>query len=293
MTKQFEQLDFQDWYIFGRVMEDPELCHDFLATLLQEEIGALTSIVREKELEVVVDGKRVRMDIYATEEAGPIYNAEMQNRNKQKVEELQLPLRSRAYQSLIDNDLLDRKTEYKDLPDSNVIFICTFDPFGEGKYRYAFQNTCEENTELKLADRTRKIFFNATSQDPDMPVAIRALFDYIMEKRVEDKLTERIDGAVEHIKRSSSERSFYMKNAFRYLDMRDEARAEGLEEGREEGRAEGRAEGRVIGFEEGKASVIEDALRNGKTCEEIAEFHGLPVEYVKKIEEQMLSPKQG
>ncbi len=40
------------------------------------------------------------------------------------------------------------------------MFICTFDPFGEGAGKYTFRERCEEKTELCLNDGTRKIFFN-------------------------------------------------------------------------------------------------------------------------------------
>ncbi len=39
--------------------------------------------------------------------------------------------------------------------------------------------------------------------------------------------------------------------------------------------------------EEGHVDVIEDMLKNGKIVEMIAEFCNYPVEYVRKIEEQM------
>ena len=46
------------------------------------------------------------------------------------------PIRSRYYQSTIDTDFMKRNSTYKELPESKVLFICTFDPFGKGKSRY-------------------------------------------------------------------------------------------------------------------------------------------------------------
>lgn len=51
--------------------------------------------------------------------------------------------------------------EYAELPDSYVIFICDFDPFGERKYRYIFQMQCEESNRTPLEDG-RKIVFLST-----------------------------------------------------------------------------------------------------------------------------------
>ena len=55
------------------------------------------------------------------------------------------------------------------------------------------------------------------------------------------------------------------------------------EEGREEGRKEGRAEGR----EEGRRDDIIRMLKSNKSPEQIAEFCGYDLEYVKSIQEDM------
>ena len=60
------------------------------------------------------------------------------------------------------------------------------------------------------------------------------------------------------------------------------------EEGREEGRKEGRAEGR----EEGRRDDIIRMLKSNKSSEQIAEFCGYDLEYVKKIQEEILQPDQ-
>ena len=43
--------------------------------------------------------------------------------------------RSRYYQSQMDMEMLLSGSEYEELPNTYVIFICDFDPFGEEKYR--------------------------------------------------------------------------------------------------------------------------------------------------------------
>ena len=49
--------------------------------------------------------------------------------------------------------------DFARLPQSIVIFICTFDPFGRERYRYTFVETCREDGEF-LEDGTCKIFLN-------------------------------------------------------------------------------------------------------------------------------------
>ena len=97
--------------------------------LLQHPVGDLKDVVREREIQCTSDGKPIRLDI-CTEDDTTVYDAEMQNLGHKKPEDLELPRRSRFYQSSIDTDHLEKTHSYKSLPDSNVLFICTFDPYG-------------------------------------------------------------------------------------------------------------------------------------------------------------------
>ena len=57
--------------------------------------------------------------------------------------------------------------EYALLPDTFVIFICDFDPFGCGFYRYSFESRCRENALLDLKEGCQYIFLNAAGTDPE------------------------------------------------------------------------------------------------------------------------------
>ena len=47
--KMFDELRFSDDFMFGKVMEDMELCRDVLEVLLQRHVGKLTEIQTQKE----------------------------------------------------------------------------------------------------------------------------------------------------------------------------------------------------------------------------------------------------
>ena len=79
--KNFDELNFTDDFVFGKVMEDEILCKDLLECLLQQKIGTLVSVQNQKELQYVLDGKQIRLDLYAMDDIS-IYNAEMQNLNQ-------------------------------------------------------------------------------------------------------------------------------------------------------------------------------------------------------------------
>ena len=55
--KNYEELGFTDYFMFGKVMEDPKLCHDVLECLLQKPIGEIIDNQREKEFRYTKDGK--------------------------------------------------------------------------------------------------------------------------------------------------------------------------------------------------------------------------------------------
>ena len=86
-----------------------------------------------------------------------------------------------------------------------------------------------------------------------------------------DDATKELDKYVSNVRRNPEVRGNYMTFGDRIDWEKELSRKEGREEGREEGHVD----------------VIEDMLKNGKTVEMIAEFCNYPVEYVRKIEEQM------
>lgn len=49
--------------------------------------------------------------------------------------------------------------DFNDLKPGDVIFICMFDPFGDGLYQYTFEERCNENGRA-LGDETVKMFLD-------------------------------------------------------------------------------------------------------------------------------------
>ena len=157
MTKCYEDLQFTDDFMFGKVMEDKALCRDVLACLLGHAVGELHDIQTERQFRCTLDGKPIRLDVYARD-TDTVYDAEMQNLNHSSVQSLALPKRSRFYQSLMDNDFLEKGNSYRSLPEGRVLFLCTFDPFGQGLPQYIFENRCEGHPALTLRDGALKSY---------------------------------------------------------------------------------------------------------------------------------------
>ncbi|MCR5746169.1 MAG: Rpn family recombination-promoting nuclease/putative transposase, partial [Lachnospiraceae bacterium] len=247
---------------FGKVMEDRELCREVLECLLQRPVGELQELQTQKEFHYTADGKPIRLDVYNEDSDQNIYDAEMENLNHKSVESHYLPKRSRFYQGSIDIDFMNKGNSYKRLPESNVMFICTFDPFGKGLRRYTFRERCDEDTDLLLKDGTTKIFYNCCYEGKDISDDLKKLYDYIETGRADNELTKRIDEAVIKGRRNEEWRTQYMKEWVVIQDAKDEGREEGIEEGLEKGRIEGREEGRIEGREEGILNSVKSLMKN-------------------------------
>lgn len=76
-----------------------------------------------------------------------------------------LPRRSRFYRGMLDTPILKsgKRTKYRQLPSTVIIFITQEDIFKKDLAKYTFIEQCEEVKGLTLEDGTTKIFLNMTS----------------------------------------------------------------------------------------------------------------------------------
>lgn len=230
--KNYEELEFKDDFMFGKVMENKALCREVLECLLQYPIGELTDIQSQREFRYTQDGKKIRLDIYTRDE-NTIYDAEMQNRDHKTLESLELPKRTRYYQSLLDMDHIEKAQSYRWLPNSEIIFICTFDPFEEGLPFYSFKNICHENNKIHLEDGTSKRFFNCTYKGLDINENLRRFYNYVMTGKAEGRLTKRLNREVIKARNNEKWRSEFMKEQVLLMDIREEGIKEGISRERE------------------------------------------------------------
>ena len=88
-------------------MSDKEICKEFLEKLLEIEIEKIEMPENQKTIDLLLESKGIRLDIYVKDENNTVYNVEMQrgkNRN--------LPKRLRYYQGNIDLDLISKGEDY-------------------------------------------------------------------------------------------------------------------------------------------------------------------------------------
>lgn len=157
------QLNLSDFALFLSVMKIKEAYEDVLGIILDEPHLKL----KEVKVEQVVlnkSGKRaIRLDAWAQDWQDRRYDMEMQN----DTDGDNVRKRSRFYQSMLDTPVLKsgKKTRYKYLPSTTIIFITQDDIFGKDLAMYTFSERCKEIPELSLEDGTSKIFLNMTSKN--------------------------------------------------------------------------------------------------------------------------------
>lgn len=228
----WENLKISNDFMFAKVMRNPELCKVMLERLLDIQIDHIEYPEEQKVIDIAKDSKSVRLDVYLHDEKGTVYNVEMQTSNNKN-----LPQRARYYSGMIDLNAIEKGADYSELPKSFVIFICTFDAFGRGRWRYTFEDFCREDLKVPLNDEAYKVFFNTNGTKGKVSKEVKNILKFIENNTTADDFTEKLAQEVQKIKKNKEWQVEYMT-----LLMRER---EKYTEGRLEGRAEGEIRGAV------------------------------------------------
>ena len=266
--KPIEELTFTDDYMFGHVLRNPDICKELLERLLHIKIEKVEFPELQKTISNFYESKGIRLDVYV-KDSDKIFDIEIQNNS-----EINLPRRTRYYQSMLDMDNLLKGEDYYNLRESFIIFLCQFDPFGQNLPCYTFVNTCREKKSLELKDGTTKVFFNSTAYSQEQDVEISALLRYISTKIPTDDFTSRVNSIVESSKNNEKFRSEYLAMNLHDRDIKVLAYKDGLAEGEKNG--EYRA----------KIETAKNLLAKNIPVEVVIECTGLPIEEVEKLVEK-------
>lgn len=242
--------NLSDFALFLSVMKNKTAYENTLSIILDEPDLRL----KEVKVEQVVlnkSGKRaIRLDAWARDEQNRHINTEMQNDAKQD----NLRKRSRFYQGLLDTPVLKsgKKTKYKHLPSTIIIFITRDDIFRCDLAMYTFTEQCEEVPGLHLDDGTKKIFLNMTSRNgrPELISLLQYMKNTTLDNPeiiVNDKRIQSLDRIVNEVKQSEEWEAVKMN----ILEI-------GIEKGIEKGIEQGKA-----------ASILELLEETGKVSEQL------------------------
>ncbi len=239
--KTYKELSFTDDFLFCNIMQNnPDICKELVELLLDRKVGKVAYSETQKSIDLALEQKGVRLDVYFEDDLSTAYNIEMQTSNTGN-----LPKRSRYYQGTVDLNMISSGAGYDELKTSYIIFINTFDLFGKGFPKYTFENICQESSDLHLDDGTVKVFINAKSTIPGMSPELQGFLRYLCGENPDTPLTDRIQNEVVKSRNNVRWERIYMLLEEKYKAFFAEGRAEGRELGLEEGRAEGREEGRI------------------------------------------------
>ena len=282
--KTYKELSFTDDFLFCNIMQNnPDICKELVELLLDRKVGKVAYSETQKSIDLALDQKGVRLDVYFEDNLSTAYNIEMQTTNTGN-----LPKRSRYYQGTVDLNMISSGAGYDELKKSYIIFINTFDLFGKGFPKYTFENICQESSDLHLDDGAVKVFINAKSTIPGMSPELQGFLRYLCGENPDTPLTDWIQNEVVKSRNNVRWERIYMLLEEKYKAFFAEGRAEGRELGLEEGRAEGREEGRAEGREEGRAEGRKEGREEGReegridTILEMFESGYLPVEVALK-----------
>ena len=243
-------------------MMEEDNCRRFLELALDIPIGRV-EVSREKSLVYHPEYKGVRLDVFARGEDASCFNVEMQVAAKPS-----LGKRSRYYHAHMDMELLLSGREYRELPNTCVIFICDFDPFGQGKFRYTFRNCCRENSTVDLKDGRLTMFLSTHGKNPqEISEGLVSFLNFVKAALDEsgnvfrDPYIKQLQNSIRKIKKSREMGDRYMIFREMLQEEWSEGRLEGRRVGRKEGRRIGRKEGRRVGRKEGRKEGQLETLR--------------------------------
>ncbi len=246
--------------VFAIVMRDAELCQELIERILP---GRRVSKIRfpkppasetEKTIIPGLYAKSVRLDVLF-EDGDAWHDIELQVQKQSY-----LPLRGRYYQAAMDINQLHAGADYTELRPTYVIFICTFDFYGMEEPIYSFEKY-DTKKSLPYGDGTFTIILNTTCPIEKVPPQLRDFFGYINDQEVAegDPFIEHIHHTVEELNgRKEIEQIMTLEEE---LDVRYS-----------------------IGKKEGCKEIIGKMKANGLSAEVIAEYTGLPIEEIEKIQ---------
>lgn len=237
--------------MFAATAKNPEVCQIILEIALGHSIPKV-KVHAEHTVLYSSDFKSIRLDVYGEDEVDVRYDLESQNEKKN------LPKRSRYYQAELDVSSLKPGEDYSNLKPLYIIFICTFDPFDRGFYRYTFEPICKEDRELMLDDETCRVFLNTKGKNnEDVPEELVEFLHYMenstdhyIQTKTHSKAVRKIHDVVKQVKKSAKLEEQFMRGE-ELLKQREQM-------GREAGLAEGRRESLIIVLQ--SMGVVSDTL---------------------------------
>ena len=260
--KPFEDLTIADDFMFCKVMGQESLCRPFLEMLFSSQIDKITYLLTQDSVTTNSGAKTVRLDVLVKDKDGTSYNIEMQVGN-----EYNIPKRMRYYQAVLDVSFLDKGYSYKALNNSYIIFVCLFDPIGNGRAVYTFENICIEDKSILLQDGTKKIILNAKAFKAADNQELQGFLQYVKTGKATTDYTRRIEQMIRTVKHNELARKEYHILPAVLMDAFDEGIEQGIS----------------LGSRQAKLETARNLLTMGLSIKDIVKATGLSMQEVKAL----------
>ena len=156
--QRIQSLRLLDDDFMNKVFED-KACAEFLLQIILERTDLTVQKVHSQHNLKNLQGRSVRLDILATDEAGRVYNIEVQRSDKGAGAK-----RARYNSSLIDANITEPGDNYENLNETYVIFITEHDVLKAGRPIYHIDRMIQETNAL-FGDGSHILYMNAQIKD--------------------------------------------------------------------------------------------------------------------------------
>ncbi len=116
-----------------------------------------------------------------------------------------------------------------------MIFVCDFDPFGEAKYRYSFQNICKEVTDIQLPEGRQIIYLSTCGKNPaEVPEKLVKFLAFVKadlkesQNNFADSYVQKLQEFIVDVKKSREMEARFMILEEMLRDERNAGKTEGV-----------------------------------------------------------------
>lgn len=225
---------------------DKEAAEELLKVILEQEDIVVIKLEAQKEIKGArYKGRTIRLDIYAKDSTGKVYDIEIQREDAGASEK-----RARYHSSAIDAKALKAKQPFDALPESYVIFITEHDIYKANLPMYHIERQIQELS-IAFKDDAHIIYVNGEYKNDEDPVG-RLMHDFRC-SNPDDMFSPVLAERVRYFKREEGGRAIMCKMM---EQLRNESKAEGIQEGIQKGIRVGKREGIQEGVLKGKAEIV-------------------------------------
>ena len=191
----------------------------------------------------------------------------------------------------IDVSILGKSKPYESLPDTFILFFCTFDYLEKTLPVYTFKTMCSEDSRIALCDVVTKIIINSKAAEHEKNEKLKVFLEYMNGKVSDDEFIQRLEQRIKEVKANEELRREYMLVNTIERDARNDGWKAGLAQGLAQGKSLGLAQGKSLGLAEGEArgsrqAKLETAqlmLQRNYSTAEICLMTGLSQEEVEAL----------